>query len=97
MHRRSFLKAGGALSVAAGLGAKPLLAHISRHNFYKYAFGSGPAGSDRLYQGAFSADGLSHVECRNGAYAFARVVPNCGMGFITYLCDEAGPGDETGA
>ena len=56
MHRRSFLKAGGAISLAAGLGAEKLLAHVPIHNFDKYDFGSGPQAADRLYQGPFSAD-----------------------------------------
>lgn len=51
MQRRSFLKAGGAIAVAAGLGTEPLLGHVPIHNFDKYDFGFGPPVSDRLYQG----------------------------------------------
>ena len=50
MQRRSFLKAGGAITLA-GLGSNSLLAHVPTHNFDKYDFGSGPAVKDRLYQG----------------------------------------------
>src|SRR5205807_10119940 len=58
MQRRSFLKTGvtaGGLA-ALGVSTKPLLAHIPPHNFDRYDFGSGPAVSERLYPGAFSAD-----------------------------------------
>ncbi len=41
MRRRSFLKAGGALTLA-GVGSKSLFAHVPTHNFDKYDFGGGP-------------------------------------------------------
>ena len=55
MQRRSFLKASGAITLAAGLAADSLLAKILPHNFDKYDFGGGPAVPDRLYQGPFSS------------------------------------------
>src|SRR6266700_4135185 len=56
MQRRSFLKAGGAITLAAGFGTDSLLAHVPTHNFDRYDFGSGPPVAERLYQGPFSAD-----------------------------------------
>jgi hypothetical protein len=50
MQRRSFLKAGGTIALAAGLRTDPLPAHVPTHNFDKHDFGSGPALADRLYQ-----------------------------------------------
>lgn len=56
MHRRSFLKAGGAIALAAGVPTSSLLAQVPTHNFDRYEFGGGPPVSARLYQGPFSAD-----------------------------------------
>jgi hypothetical protein len=56
VKRRSFLKAGSAVALAAGFRTEPLWAHVPTHNFDKYDFGAGPPVSDRPYQGPFSAD-----------------------------------------
>ena len=56
MKRRFFLKAGGALTLAAGFGTDSLLAHVPTHTFDKYDCGGGPPVADRLYQGPFPAD-----------------------------------------
>ena len=94
MRRRTFLKAGGVVSLAAS--AKPLLAHIPPHNFDKYDFGGGPPVSDRLYQGPFSADDYPSWNVVMALTPSREVVPNYGMGLITYLCDEVGPGRKDG-
>jgi hypothetical protein len=94
MRRRTFLKTGGAL--VAGLSARPLAAHIPPHNFDKYDFGGGPAVSDRLYQGPFSADDYPSWNVGMALTASREVVPNYGMGLITYVCDEVGPAHEDG-
>ncbi|HUC28274.1 MAG TPA: twin-arginine translocation signal domain-containing protein [Candidatus Acidoferrum sp.] len=96
MHRRSFLKAGGALTLATGLGTRPLLAHIPPHNFDRYDFGSGPPVSDRLYQGPFSADDYPSWTVVMALTPSQEVVPNYGMGLITYICDEVGPAHKDG-
>ena len=96
MRRRTFLKAGGVLSVAAGIGAKPLSAHIPPHNFDGYDFGAGPVLTDRLYQGPFSADDYPSWNVVMATTASHEVVPNYGMGLITYVCDEVGPGRKDG-
>lgn len=96
MQRRSFLKAGGAITLAAGLGAKPLLAHVPTHNFDRYDFGSGPPVADRLYQGPFSADDYPSWNVVMALTPSRDVVPNYGMGLITYICDEVGPARKDG-
>jgi len=96
MHRRSFLKAGGAAAVFAGLTPTSLSAHIPAHNFDGYSFGSGPPSSDRLYQGPFSADEYPSWEVVMATTPSPDVVPNFGMGLITYVCDEVGPAQKPG-
>ena len=91
MRRRTFLKVGSAAALAAGLGAKPLAAHIPPHNFDRYDFGAGPPVSDRLYPGPFSADDYPSWSVVMGLTPSQEVVPNYGMGLVTYLCDEVGP------
>lgn len=94
MQRRTFLKAGGAVGLAAGAG--PLFAHIPTHNFDKHDFGSGPPVSDRLYQGPFSADDYPSWNVVMALTPSREVVPNYGMGLITYVCDEVGPARKDG-
>lgn len=96
MQRRSFLKAGGVVSLAAGLGARPLLAHVPPHNFDHYDFGCGPPVADRLYQGPFSADDYPSWNVVMALTPSREAVPNYGMGLITYICDEVGPGKKEG-
>jgi hypothetical protein len=95
MQRRSFLKAGGAV-LAAGFGTRSLLAHIPPHNFDKYDFGNGPTVTDRLYQGPFSADDYPSWNVVMALTPSREVVPNYGMGMITYICDEVGPARKDG-
>jgi hypothetical protein len=95
MRRRSFLKASG-IALGAGFTGKSLLAKIPPHNFDKYDFGSGPPVTDRLYQGPFSADDYPSWNVVMGLTPSQEVVPNYGMGLITYVCDEVGPGKKEG-
>jgi hypothetical protein len=90
MQRRSFLKAGG-IALGAGLAADSVLAKIPPHNFDEYDFGGGPTVYDRLYQGPFSADDYPGWSVVMALTASRDVVPNYGMGLITYVCDEVGP------
>ncbi|HYM76384.1 MAG TPA: twin-arginine translocation signal domain-containing protein [Candidatus Dormibacteraeota bacterium] len=96
MQRRSFLKAGGAITLAAGLRTNSLLAHVPPHNFDKYDFGAGPPVADRLYQGPFSTDDYPSWSVVMALTASRDVVPNYGMGLITYVCDEVGPPKKDG-
>src|SRR5579864_2036811 len=95
MQRRSFLKASG-IALGAGLAADSLLAKIPPHNFDKYDFGGGPPISDRLYQGPFSADDYPSWNVVMALTGSHDVVPNYGMGLITYVCDEVGPAKKAG-
>ena len=90
MRRRDFLKAGGTAAVAAGLP------YVPTHNFDKYDFGAGPQAVDRLNQGPFPADLYPSWNVVMALTPSAEVVPNYGMGLITYLCDEIGPPQKAG-
>lgn len=96
MQRRSFLKATSLAAVTAGLNPRPLLAHVPAHNFDHYDFGPGPQISDRLYQGPFSADDYPSWNVVMALTPSREIVPNYGMGLITYICDEVGPAKKDG-
>src|ERR1700751_4332483 len=81
MKRREFMGAG-LLGAAA--------AYVPAHNFDKYDFGSGPAIQNRLNQGPFPADLYSSWTVVMALTPCEEVVPNFGMGLMTYLCDEVG-------
>jgi len=89
MHRRGFLKAGGGVLLLAGSGLA--FAHCPGHNFDKYDFGSGPEARDRLYQGPFPTDLFPSWNVVMATTPSTDVVPNYGMGLVTYICDEVGP------
>lgn len=95
MLRRSFLRAGGAAALLAG-ASSALPIHVPAHNFDKYDFGSGPPVSDRLYQGPFAADEYPSWDVVMALTPSADIIPNYGMGLITYLCDEVGPASKIG-
>jgi len=96
MRRRSFLKASGTIALGAGFAADSLLAKIPPHNLDKYDFGPGPPVADRLYQGPFSADDYASWSVVMALTASRDVVPNYGMGLITYICDEVAPATKEG-
>jgi hypothetical protein len=94
MKRRTFLQAGAAATAAAGFGSPRADARIPAHNWDGYDFGAGPPVQDRLYQGPFPQYlPESYVP---GSFVVSSttpskdVVPNFGMGLVTYVCDEAG-------
>jgi hypothetical protein len=91
MRRRDFLRAGGTAVLAGGLTTPPLHAYVPGHNFDKYDFGSGPAVTDRLYQGPFPTDLFPSWNVVMATTPSAEPVPNYGMGLVTYICDEVGP------
>jgi hypothetical protein len=92
MRRRDFIKAGGAAALLASARGQP----AAVHNFDRYDFGAGPESVDRLYQGPFPADRFAGWQVVMATTASREVVPNFGMGLITYLCDEVGPPDMPG-
>ena len=81
MRRREFMKTGLVGTAAA---------YIPPHNFDKYDFGSGPAVQNRLNQGPFPADSYPSWNVVMALTPSMEVVPNYGMGMVTYLCDEVG-------
>ena len=96
VERRAFLKAGGATALLAGWGGATASARVPVHNFDKYPFGSGPAITNRLYQGPFAADDYPSWEVVMATTPSSEVVANPGMGLITYVCDEVGPAHKDG-
>jgi hypothetical protein len=96
MHRRGFIKAGGATVLLAGIAGKSAVAHVPGHNFDKYDFGSGPPIADRLYQGPFPTDLFPSWNVVMATTPSSQVVPNYGMGLVTYVCDEVGPPSKPG-
>ncbi|HYA25889.1 MAG TPA: twin-arginine translocation signal domain-containing protein [Terriglobales bacterium] len=96
MKRRTFLKAGGATAFLASVGRSISSARIPVHNFDGHPFGSGPPVTDRLYQGPFSADDYPSWTVVMATTPTDEVVPNYGMGLVTYLCDEVGPAHKDG-
>ena len=95
MDRRTFLKTGGAAVVLSGIGAKTAYARVPAHNWDGYNFGGGPEVKDRLYQGPFPQYAPEEYVPGNSVVSSTTpskgVVPNYGMGLITYVCDEVGP------
>ena len=95
MDRRTFLRTGGVSLALSGLGIKNAAAFIPAHNWDKYDFGSGPPVTDRLYQGPFPQYPPEEIvpgsEVVMATIPSKEVVPNYGMGLVTYICDEAGP------
>jgi len=76
--------------ILAGTGMR-----VPPHNWEGYDFGPPPTGPDRLNQGPFSAYGpdatAAGAEVVMATHPSKLVVPNPGMGMVTYICDEAGP------
>jgi hypothetical protein len=81
MRRREFMKTGMLCTAAP---------YVPSHNFDKYDFGAGPPVKDRLNQGPFPADLYPSWTVVMVLTPSEEVVPNYGMGLITYLCDEVG-------
>src|SRR5262252_5708731 len=95
VKRRDFLKAG-ATALLAGVAPSIGSARVPVHNFDGHPFGAGPPVADRLYQGPFSADDYPSWTVVMATTPSDEVVPNYGMGLITYVCDEVGPAHKDG-
>ena len=92
MRRRDFIKVGGATALLVGTRGQA----AAVHNFDGFDFGPGPQVADRLYQGPFPTDRFAGWQVVMATTASRDVVPNFGMGLITYLCDEVGPPEMPG-
>ena len=95
MERRQFVLTGGMAGVFGGLNWVFPNDKIPPHNWDGYDFGPPPPITDRLYQGPFSNYG-PEANAPGGSVVMSttpslEAVPNYGMGFVTYLCDEVGP------
>src|SRR5215475_5447707 len=94
MRRRDFLKSGLALTVTAELATKPAYGFVPAHNWDRYDFGSGPPVTDRLNQGPFPQYPPDAViptdEVVMSTTPSEDVVPNYGMGLITYITADMG-------
>ncbi len=95
MERRDFLKAAGASMLATGFAAPAARAFVPSHNWQQHDFGSGPAVTDRLYQGPFPQyppeevlPGSSVVMATTPS---REIVPNFGMGLTVYISGDYWP------
>ena len=92
MDRRSFFKLGAAcLGTAA---ARPAPAFVPAHNWDGYDWGTAPPVGDRLYQGPFPQyppeEVLPGSEVVMATTPSDPVVPDFGMGLVTYVTGDFG-------
>jgi hypothetical protein len=94
MRRREFLKRTAALAAAAELVPKKAHALVPAHNWSNYNFGSGPPLTDRLNQGPFPQYPPEAIiptdEVVMTTTPSEDVVPNYGMGLVTYITADMG-------
>ncbi|MHC4148816.1 MAG: twin-arginine translocation signal domain-containing protein [Planctomycetota bacterium] len=96
VNRRDFLRAGGASALMACMGVKTARGHVPAHNWDKHNFSSGPSVKNKLYQGPFPDELVPGWEVVMATAPSPEVVPNFGMGLVTYICDEVGPPKKKG-
>ena len=89
MKRRNLLRAAG-LATGATLLARPARAFVPAHNWDRYDWGVAPSVTDRLYQGPFPEELVPSWDVVMALTPSADVVPNFGMGLVTYVWDETG-------
>ncbi len=94
MNRRDFLKNGGALAAAAGIGGGTASGIVPAHNWGKYDFGSGPEVRDRLNQGPFPQYPPEAIIPNDDVVMTTTpseaVVPGYGKGLVTYITADMG-------
>ena len=94
MRRREFLQSSVALATVAELGSRQARGLVPAHNWDKYDFGSGPPVTDRLNQGPFPQYPPDAViptdEVVMTTTPSEDVVPNYGMGLMTYITADMG-------
>jgi hypothetical protein len=97
MRRRDFIKSTAVVGVAAELAMGGVQAHVPAHNWGNYDFGSGPLVVDRLNQGPFPQYPPDAVIPTDDVVMTTtpseNVVPNYGMGLITYITADSGTGE----
>jgi hypothetical protein len=94
LRRRDFIKSTAVLGVAAELAIGGVQANVPAHNWGNYDFGSGPRVADRLNQGPFPQYPPDAVIPTDDVVMTTTssedVVPNYGMGLITYITADSG-------
>ncbi len=96
VNRRDFLKTTSASVLAACSGVDAARAYVPAHNWDEYDFGSGPSVKNRLNQGPFPEELVPGWEVVMATTPSPEVIPNFGMGLVTYICDEVGPPKKEG-
>ena len=95
MNRRGFLKAGGSVSLVAGLSGRAASNYVPEHNWEKYDWGNGPDVKDRLYQGPFTQYTADAVVPESDVVMVTTpskdIVRNYGMGLTVYVSGDTGP------
>jgi hypothetical protein len=95
MDRRSFLKSAAATGLTVSVSKATANASIPEHSWVKYDWGSGPPVPDRLYQGPFPQYGPGAVVPDSDVVMITSpsrdIVPNYGMGLVSYVSDDTGP------
>jgi hypothetical protein len=99
VHRRSLLRAGLGAASAGLMPGGPAgfiaSAGVPEHDWASYPWGSGPAVSDRLFQGPFSNYGADATapggDVVMATSPSAAIVPNYGMGLTVYVSGDTGP------
>jgi hypothetical protein len=90
IRRRDLLKAAGVAAVGQAVTARPASAFVPAHNWDRYDWGIAPTITDRLYQGPFPETLVPSWDVVMAVMPSNEIVPNYGMGLITYVWDEAG-------
>ena len=97
--RRTFLRAIGAGGIAAGLPSGRAAAFVPAHNWDGYDWGTAPPVRDRLYQGPFPQYAPEEVlpgsEVVMATTPSDQVVPNFGMGLVTYVTGDMAGSSES--
>ena len=84
------MKAAGIAAVGQAIAVRPASALVPAHNWDRYDWGAAPTITNRLYQGPFPEALVPTWDVVMAVTPSTEVVPNYGMGLVTYVWDEAG-------
>jgi hypothetical protein len=90
MHRRSFIKAGAALTLLS-VSQVGNAQDVPAHNWDRYDFDSVPRAADRLNQGPFGIDQDEGWYTVLVTSPSNKPVKNFGHGLVGYTWEEGGP------
>ncbi len=91
MHRRNFMKAGGAAAALGSLPVPKAHADVPDHRWDGYDFGGQPTVPDRLNQGPFGNSQANGERCVAYTTFSDQKVKNYGLGLVGYTWEENGP------